>query len=59
MTEQEHLEAMRTAEELVAEGKRLSQLGHLVVFLHPSQEWMAVQTQIPFLRYEPRLGAPK
>jgi hypothetical protein len=59
---------MRTAEELVAEGKRLSKLGHLVVFLYPSQEWMAVQTQTPFLRYErtleaphplPRLGAPK
>lgn len=42
----------RTADELVAEGKRLSKLGHLVVFLYPSQEWMAVQEQAPFLRYE-------
>ena len=58
MTEQEHLEAMRTAEELVAEGKRLSKLGHLVVFLYPSQEWMAVQTQTPFLRYERTLDDP-
>jgi hypothetical protein len=44
---------MRTADELVAEGKRLNGIGHLVVFLLPSQEWMAVQTQMPFLRYEP------
>lgn len=43
---------MRTADELVAEGKRLHGLGHFVVFLYPSQEWMAVQTQMPFLRYE-------
>ena len=41
-----------TADELVAEGKRLHQLGNLVVFLYPSQEWMAVELQIPFLRYE-------
>jgi hypothetical protein len=43
---------MRTANELVAEGKRLHALGHLVVFLYPTQEWMAVKTQTPFLRYE-------
>jgi hypothetical protein len=42
----------RTADELVKEGERLSKLGNLVVFLYPSQEWMAVQTQMPFLRYE-------
>jgi hypothetical protein len=41
-----------TADELVAKGKRLSAAGNLVVFLHPSQEWMAVQEQVPFLRYE-------
>ncbi len=44
---------MRTADELAAEGKRRRGLGHLVVFLYPSQEWMAVQAQMPFLRYEP------
>lgn len=27
-------------------------MGHLVVFLYPSQEWMAIQGQTPFLRYE-------
>ena len=42
----------KTADDLVAEGKSLSLGGHLVVFLYPSQEWMAVQEQIPFLRYE-------
>lgn len=42
----------KTADDLVAEGNRLSDHGHLVVFLYPSQEWMAVQEQIPFLRYE-------
>lgn len=42
----------KTADELVAEGERLHRLGNLVVFLYPSQEWMAVQTQSPFLRYE-------
>lgn len=41
-----------TADELVAKGKRLHQLGNLVVFLHPSQELEAVQIQMPFLRYE-------
>lgn len=41
-----------TADELEAEGRRLKGLGHLVVFLYPSQEWMAVQEQAPFLRYE-------
>lgn len=48
-----------SADELVREGKRLSAKGHLIVFLYPSQEWMAVQTQTPFLRYErmPKLGA--
>jgi hypothetical protein len=42
---------MKTADELVAEGQRLSGLGNNVVFLHPSQEWMAVREQTPFLRY--------
>ena len=42
----------RTADELVAEGKQLSARGHLVVLLYPSQEWMAVELQTPFLRYE-------
>jgi hypothetical protein len=43
---------VKTADELVEEGKRKAALGHLVAFLYPSQEWMAVQEQIPFLRYE-------
>jgi len=43
---------VRTAEELVADGERLHRLGNLVVFLYPSQEWMAVRVQMPFLRYE-------
>jgi hypothetical protein len=42
----------RTADELVVEGERLSKLGNLVIFLYPSQEWMAVETQMPFLRCE-------
>jgi hypothetical protein len=41
----------RTADELVREGQRLSKAGNFVVFLYPSQEWLAVQEQIPFLRY--------
>lgn len=41
----------RSSDELAAEGKKLSRAGHLVVFLYPSQEWMAVETQTPFLRY--------
>lgn len=43
---------MRTADELVVEGRRLSAAGNMVVFLYPSQEWMAVELQTPFLRYE-------
>jgi hypothetical protein len=42
---------MLTADDLVEEGKRLNRIGKLVVFLHPSQEWMAVHVQMPFLRY--------
>ena len=41
----------KTADELVVEGEWLSRMGNLVVFLYPSQEWMAVQKQTPFLRY--------
>jgi hypothetical protein len=41
----------KTADELVAEGERLSAAGNPVVFLYPSQEWMAVELQTPFLRY--------
>lgn len=44
---------MKTADQLAAEGKRLHGLGNLVVFLYRSQEWMAVQLQVPFLRCEP------
>lgn len=45
---------MKTADELVAEGKRLRSMNQdwLVVILHPSQEWMAVELQTPFARYE-------
>jgi hypothetical protein len=48
----------KTADELVAEGRHLSAKGDLVVFLYPFQEWMAVETQTPFLRYEkmPTIG---
>ena len=42
---------MKTADELNAEGRMLSAIGNLVVFLYPSQEWMAVKMQTPFLRY--------
>lgn len=48
---------MKTADELYEEGKRLAALGHLVVFLYPSQEWMAVKTQTSFLRYLPMTKA--
>lgn len=41
----------KTADELVKEGRRFSDAGRFVVFLYPSQEWMAVKLQIPFLRY--------
>jgi hypothetical protein len=43
---------MKSADELVAEGRRLAAFGNPVVFLYPSQEWMAVREQVPFLRYE-------
>ena len=42
-----------TSDELETEGRRLHNLGNFVFFLYPSQEWMAVETQMPFLRYEP------
>jgi len=29
----------------------VSECGHPVVFLYPSQVWMAVETQTPYLRY--------
>jgi hypothetical protein len=40
-----------TAEELYKSGKYLASLGHFVVFLYPTQEYLAVEAQIPFLRY--------
>lgn len=40
-----------TADELAAEGRRLMEKGHMVVYLYPSQEFMAVDMQTPFLRY--------
>lgn len=43
---------IKTADELVAEGERLHKLGNFVIFLYPSQEWMAVEIQRPFLRYK-------
>lgn len=43
----------RTAHELAAMGRYLSEHGNLVVILLPSQEWMAVEAQEPFLRSEP------
>ena len=43
---------MKTADELVVDGLRLHQAGYYVAFLYPSQEWMAVKIQAPFIRYE-------
>lgn len=40
----------KTADELVAEGERLLTHGIMVTILHPQQEWMAVDRQVPFLR---------
>ena len=40
-----------SADQLVDKGLELRRRGHDVAFLYPSQEWMAVQTQVPFLRY--------
>jgi hypothetical protein len=40
------------SDQLVERGRDLHKRGHLVVFLYPSQEWMAVELQIPFLRYQ-------
>jgi len=43
----------RDADELAAEGARLLKLWgrpHNLLFLHPAQEWMAVDLQMPFLR---------
>lgn len=42
---------LKTADELNEEGKARFAMGHFIVFLHPSQEWMAVKEQVPFLRY--------
>jgi hypothetical protein len=39
-----------TADELRARGERLRANGHDVVHLHPSEEWIAVETQTPFVR---------
>ena len=39
-----------TADELERRGRELAAKGHLVVYLHPSVEWMAVKQQTPFLR---------
>lgn len=48
----EHSRVTRlTADELAAEGRSLAASGTPVIFLHPSQEWMAVETQTPFMRY--------
>ncbi len=39
-----------TADELERCGRELAAKGHLVVYLHPSEEWIAVKEQTPFLR---------
>ena len=39
-----------TADELERLGRELSAKGHLIVFLHHNEEWMAVKNQTPFLR---------
>lgn len=41
-----------TANELVEKGQYLADKGNLVIFLYPSQEWMALKVQMPYLRYE-------
>ena len=46
----ESLKEPLTADQLVREGQRLAELGHLIVYLLPSEEWIAVEQQIPFLR---------
>jgi hypothetical protein len=47
-----------TADALVADGEKRSRRGDFVVFLYPSQEWMAVEAQVPFLRYGKLLTTP-
>lgn len=42
---------LKTADELVALGEKLQKLGQFIVYLYPSQEWMAVELQMPFVRY--------
>lgn len=42
---------MMTADQLYTEGLRLAALGNWILYLYPSQEWMAVEHQMPFLRY--------
>lgn len=43
---------MKTAAELRAEGRRLVDARIPVVFLYPSQEHLAVDEQVPYLRYD-------
>lgn len=40
---------LKNADQLLAEGRRLSAAGNKVPILRPSQEWMAVADQTPFL----------
>jgi hypothetical protein len=42
---------MLNANELHAMGRELKAKGNLVVYLYPSQVWMAVKCQTPYLKY--------
>lgn len=48
----ESTETKMTADQLAKEGERRGLLGDFVVFLYQSQEWMAVEAQMPFRRYK-------
>lgn len=41
-----------TADQLVEKGLAMWKSGQKVIFLLPSQEWLAVEAQTPFLRQE-------
>lgn len=48
----ESLKTTLTADQLAEKGKQLQKDGHIIVYLYPLQEWMAVKEQMPFCRYE-------
>jgi hypothetical protein len=46
----------KSADELAAEGTAMMRAGHIMVSLHPEQEWLAVQAQCAFVRLKPTAG---